>query len=188
MKNKILFLLLLLVFTTRLFGNDIRFSFDVGEISVGGETNTKEQDLFLSGKLLEFKFEDFDSGVGLSVLPLSFYGMENENIQFGLLNFKVFYDFFHFKKDIELKSYIFSSFVNPQNMDFFNIESGIRFSLFMNKEKFKYLKIEGLNATAGVRFTNQKFSYFFDVGIDIGLLFYFFVNSEYERAKDTFYQ
>ena len=42
-------------------------------------------------------------------------------------------------------------------IDEFAKEKGIE----INKEKFKYLKIEGLNATAGVRFTNQKFSYFF---------------------------
>lgn len=43
MKIKIFIVYFFLIFTTQLFGNDIRFSFGIGEISVGGEANTEEQ-------------------------------------------------------------------------------------------------------------------------------------------------
>lgn len=189
--NKKLFLLLtFLFFVSCLYGNDIRFSFDIGQISFGGQMNSKEKDWAIKGDFLDFAFSDYESGFGMSFQPLSIYSIandENEKVQFGLLNFTFFYDIFHFKKNIEIKPFFSIKTLNPQNLKFYNIEGGLRLSLYMNKEKTKKLRIEGLTASVGTRFTEGKFNLYFDIGMDLGILIYSFFNSEYEKAKDIFY-
>ena len=126
----------------------------------------------------------------MSFQPLSIYSIandENEKVQFGLFNFTLFYDIFHFKKNIELKPFFSIKTLNPQNLKFYNIEGGLRLSLYMNKEKTKKLRIEGLTASVGTRFSEGKFNLYFDIGMDLGILIYSVINSEYEKAKDIFY-
>ena len=57
----------------------------------------------------------------------------------------------------------------------------------MNKVKTKKLRIEGLTASVGTRFSEGKFNLYFDIGMDLGILIYSVINSEYEKAKDIFY-
>ena len=57
----------------------------------------------------------------------------------------------------------------------------------MNKEKTKKLKIKGLTSSVGTRFSEGKFNLYFDIGMDLGILIYSVINSEYEKAKDIFY-
>ena len=186
--NKKLFLLLtFLFFVSCLYGNDIRFSFDIGQISFGGQMNSKEKDWAIKGDFLDFAFSDYESGFGMSFQPLSIYSIandENEKVQFGLFNFTFFYDIFHFKKNIELKPFFSIKTLNPQNLKFYNIESGLKFSIL---EKTNKLRIEGLTASVGTRFSEGKFNLYFDIGMDLGILIYSVINSEYEKAKDIFY-
>ena len=131
--NKKLFLLLtFLFFISCLYGNDIRFSFDIGQISFGGQMNSKEKDWAIKGDFLDFALSDYESGLGMSFQPLSIYSIandENEKVQFGLFNFTFFYDIFHFKKNIEIKPFFSIKTLNPQNLKFYNIESGLKFSI-----------------------------------------------------------
>ena len=152
--------------------------------------NSKEKDWAIKGDFLDFAFSDYESGFGMSFHPLSIYSIgndENEKVQFGLFNFTLFYDIFHFKKNIELKPFFSIKTLNPHNLKFYNIESGLKFSIFMNKEKNKKLRIEGLKTSFGTRFSEGKFNFYFDIGMDLGILIYSVINSEYEKAKDIFY-
>ena len=172
--NKKLFLLLtFLFFVSCLYGNDIRFSFDIGQISFSGQMNSKEKDWAIKGDFLDFAFSDYESGFGMSFQPLSIYSIandENEKVQFGLFNFTLFYDIFHFKKNIELKPFFSIKTLNPQNLKFYNIEGGLRLSLYMNKEK-KIVNSKKMTTSLIIAFLAYNFVVAIVVGLVLGFIF-----------------
>ena len=170
--KKLLLLLLLIFLCSTLYSLESGFGLSLGSMSVGlnfdsGNTNTIG---YIHGRILDFIFEG-NTGLGFSISPVNFFYHYDEinSSSLTFINCAAYYNLLNnISKTIALKPFISVNAVKHDKLQFFELRSGLTFSI-SNSNNYNILgRADFLFLEVGYRYNNNNINGFFvQIGLDL---------------------
>lgn len=179
--------------SVKIYAVPFDFSWSFGNIFIGTAFDNKGFSLGGEIDAFNLKFQDTESGFGFYICPANFSvssvssakNMQNEADDFmvSFFNTSVFYDFFSYKRMVQLGPYLEINALSVPDITDYKTEAGMRFVFSLQDDYLASNNQEIFSIKAGARMRNNQLVGFADVGVNFGLLFMGTAKKEYERVE-----
>ncbi len=198
---KKLLIILFIFFSFKIYAIDIQPYWQIGEARFGGVFQNKKPKTDIEGSIsaVKFFFYDLDTGLNFSLMPLYLdLGTEIKNDKnpngiyiMSFINVELAFNTLYKLSDSNKYALtLFTSFhsIDPIKISRFQLNTGLEFAITLSnveiyEDKPLAPKVKILSIRTGFRYMQKQPMFFFDIGIDLGSLFWALTPSLKENQK-----